>query len=191
MQRIIVLLVLMLNTHLVHAELSQEQLRTILKTKIERLEALATKSRLVSAVVEQNNQHLSLKKIKKRDEQWINSDENHPLKKSMSQGRAGISLRKVITTKGDVYNEAFLTDNQGANVAAFPLTSDYWQGDEDKWIKCFNNGNGQVYVGKVELDASTNTKAVQISVPVIDAGKTIGVLVVGVKLDHIESGKLE
>lgn len=191
MKRLSLVLALTLVAHVAHAELSQEQLRTILKGKIERLQALAKKSRLVHAVVEQNEQHLSLKKIKQRDEQWMKSDETLPLKKSMSQGRAGLSLRKIVSSKRDVYNEAFLTDNQGANVAAYPLTSDYWQGDEDKWIKSYNNGNGQVYVGKVELDESTHTKAVQISVPVLSDGKTVGVLIVGVKLDHIESGQLE
>ena len=94
--------------------------------------------------------------------------------------------------RGDLdaaYNEAFLTDNQGANVAAFPPTSDYFQGDEEKWSESFNEGSGRVFIGPVELDESTGVRAVQISAPVLDQGRTIGVLVVGITVEHIESRK--
>ena len=72
-------------------------------------------------------------------------------------------------------------------MAAYPATTDYWQGDEAKWKDTFHNDKGSLYIGPVELDESTNTKAVQISVPVLDKGKIIGVLIVGIKLSFIAS----
>jgi len=98
-------------------------------------------------------------------------------------------LKRKVTNNESIYNEIFLTDNQGANVAVYPATSDYWQGDETKWSEPFNSG--KVYVGQVEFDESTNTNAVQISVPVIDNGKTIGVLILGIKLSFIETNSLD
>jgi hypothetical protein len=83
------------------------------------------------------------------------------------------------------YGEAFLTDKKGANVAAYPATSDYWQGDEEKFTASFNDGRGKIFIGAVEYDESSNTHAAQVSVPVVDKGKAIGVLIVGVTVDYI------
>jgi len=43
----------------------------------------------------------------------------------------------------------------------------------------------------VAYDESAKPDAMQISVPVKDQGKTIGVLVVGIKLSYIEASKLK
>jgi hypothetical protein len=99
---------------------------------------------------------------------------------------AGRFLKQQVQ-RSTSFNEAFLTDNQGANVAAFPATSDYWQGDEDKWTNAFNDGDGRVYIGGLKLDESTNTVAAQVSAPVLDRGKTIGVLVVGVTINYLQT----
>ena len=84
-------------------------------------------------------------------------------------------------------DEVFLTDNQGANVAAYPPTSDYWQGDEEKWTASYNNGNGVVFIGPLEYDESTQKTQVQISAPVISKDETIGVLVLGVSVDYLQA----
>ena len=82
-------------------------------------------------------------------------------------------------------DEVFLTDNKGANVAAFPPTSDYWQGDEEKFTLSYNNGEGRVFIGPLEFDDSTGKTQVQISAPIISDRKTIGVLVLGVSVDYL------
>ena len=82
-------------------------------------------------------------------------------------------------------DEVFLTDNQGANVAAFPPTSDYWQGDEEKWTASYNNGNGVVFIGPLEFDDSTQKTQVQISAPILSQNQTVGVLVLGVSVDYL------
>lgn len=140
---------------------------------------------IVRAVRTQNNEHLSLDVIKQRDEQWRSAQEENALQRSISQSQASQVLKTFVDRNPD-FNEAFATDDQGANVAMYPTTSDYWQGDEDKWIKSFNNGDGKMFIGPVELDESTNTVAVQVSVPILDQGKTIGVLVIGVTQNYLE-----
>ena len=72
-------------------------------------------------------------------------------------------------------------------MAAFPATSDYMQGDEEKWSASFNGGDGRVFIGSLELDESTNTVAAQVSAPVLDRGNTIGVLVVGVTINYLQT----
>jgi len=71
-----------------------------------------------------------------------------------------------------------------------PLTSDYWQGDENKWSSSYNMGSGIVFINGIELDESTNTQAAQISVPIKNNGATIGVMVIGVRLSHVLSKQL-
>lgn len=155
-----------------------------LKDRIRVIRHIAMNLSIVSAVKRQNAEQLSLEVIKKRDEEWKQSKNVlTPLKRQLMQGQAGEFLRRIVQAPNSRFNEVFLTDNQGANVAVYPPTSDYWQGDEEKWSRSFNQGQGQVYIGPVEKDESTQTKAVQISVPVLDHGKTIGVLVVGVKVE--------
>ena len=168
----------------------QTMLQTILEKDIQRLQKIVTNEILVNAVKEQNAQGQKLAEIQEKDALWKGSDDTAPLKTTMLSTDASQYLKQLITHQGRLYNEAFLTDDQGANVATFPLTSDYWQGDETKWSASFANGEGIVYVGDIELDESTNTKAVQISVPVKDGDQTIGVMVVGVKLSHVLSKQL-
>jgi hypothetical protein len=75
------------------------------------------------------------------------------------------------------YVELFVMDNRGCIVAETDKTSDYWQGDEPKWLNCFNGGKGQVWVSDVEYDQSTRAYVVQVSVPIHnERGVTIGVL---------------
>ena len=144
---------------------------------------------IIETVKIQNAQNLSITQIKQLDIEWIKTKKSNgetPLMNQILNHPVGELLRqKNIAARGR-YPEAFLCDNQGANVAVSKLTSDYWQGDEEKWIKSFDNGKGKVVFGKPEYDESTKAMIVQVSVPVMDQEKTIGVLVVGVKFSTLK-----
>ncbi len=174
-----------------HAELSQTRLQRLLRQRIQAAEDLAESDKIVAAVREHNNRNLPLEEIKRLDAQWTASKELTPLKKSVLENEVARYLRSLVTFDKSIYSEIFLTDRQGATVAAYPLTSDYWQGDEKKWSNAMAGGVGKVYVGPVVYDESSKTDAVQISVPVLDKGKAIGVLVVGVKLSYIQARYLK
>jgi hypothetical protein len=169
---------------------NQEHKYKLLIAQITGVQQLAKQSRFIQAAKKQNEQNRSLSEIKKLDKAWIASGPDYALKQSMSANPVGKFLKNVITNNNAKYNEAFLTDAQGANVAAHPITSDYWQGDETKFTAAFANGKGDIYIGDIEFDESTQTNAVQISVPVKYNSQAIGVLVMGVKVDHILADKL-
>lgn len=84
------------------------------------------------------------------------------------------------------YAEIFVMDNQGANVAMTDKTSDYWQGDEAKFKKSFNDGAGAVFVDDVEFDDSAQAYLVQVSVPVKDGDKVIGAITFGIDVEKVE-----
>ncbi len=168
----------------------QERLYTILESEIKRVERMGHNPILVEAVVAQNAEGLSLDVIKDRDETWRNTDDSDSFKQAMLDSNVGKYLTNLMKSS-KAYTEVFITDNQGANVAASPLTSDYWQGDEDKWAKAFTPQGGSVYVGAMEWDESSGYNAVQISVPVKQDDAVIGVMVVGVKLSHVLAKQLQ
>jgi len=164
----------------------EAELRDLLSNKIRVVQHMALNPAVLRDVRRQNGQELDLEEIKERDAEWSESEELTHFKRALQANRSGRLLERIVSSNPD-FNEAFVTDSQGANVAAYPATSDYWQGDEDKWSESFNQGRGRIYLGPLELDESTNTYAVQISAPVLDGDETIGVMVVGVTLDYLES----
>ena len=170
-----------------HEAFSQTQLQRLLRTKIETVTELAHNPTIVRAVRAQNAQPQSPAQIAARDEEWRQTNEVTPFKKSLQENEVGRYFHNLIDFNDSIYNEAFLTDASGANVAAYPITSDYWQGDEKKWTAAFNDGKGATFVSPVAFDESTQTPAIQISVPVMDEGEAIGVLVVGVKLTYVQA----
>lgn len=169
-------------------EIPQEELIEILAPRIEGLKFLTKNSKLTEAILEQNRKDMSLEEIKKIDGEWRAG--TSPLIEELQNNEAGNFLKNIVVQQSQTYSEVFLTDIKGANVAAYPATSDYWQGDEDKFIKAFNNGDGQIYVGNVEFDESTKSNTVQISVPMAYGDQTIGVLIIGVKVSVIEADRL-
>jgi len=155
------------------------RMKSILITHVGKLKIWAQDKALVNAVKEQNSKKTPLDNIKKIDQEWVDG-KVHDFAMSLQTNKAGKILTKSVN-RNKVYVEAFLCDDQGAVVGEYPKTTDYWQGDEDKFKKSFNNGKGRIFVGKLEYDESTKTHAVQVSVPVLDNYKTIGVLIVGLR----------
>jgi hypothetical protein len=167
-------------------QIPQEELEGLLKVKIRTVQHLALNPVLVRATRQQNRVGLTMDEIKRRDDAWRGSKELTPFKRSQQESRAGKLLKRFVD-RSISFNEAFLTDVQGANVAAYPATSDYWQGDEDKWIESYRGGDSRIFIGPLELDDSTQTYAVQISAPVLDRDRSIGILVVGVTISYLEA----
>ncbi len=193
MIRIFIMSLALVLSHISYGQdaMSQAQLQEVIKDKIAGVKKMSSHSLIVKAVKEQNAKSITMADIKMRDTDWKASKELTPFKVSLQKTPVGYYLKRKVELNKSIYSEAFLTDNQGANVTAYPATSDYWQGDEDKWSKSFNNGNGKIYIGEVELDESSGSYATQISAPVISDGVTIGVLVIGIKLSYIEARKLK
>jgi hypothetical protein len=100
---------------------------------------------------------------------------------------ADVLRTRVAAQEGRV-TEAFAMDRFGLNVAASHSTSDYWQGDEDKFTATFGAGAGAAHVGEVEFDESTQSYQAQLSVTVTDpdTGAPIGALTVAVDAEAVE-----
>lgn len=169
------------------SELTAEEIEDLLGVKIRFATHMAFNPSIIRAVGDQNEQSIPLTEIQQRDETWKGAGDGiNALIRRVTQNDVARYFQRRVENNNAI-DEVFLTDNQGANVAAYPPTSDYWQGDEEKWTASYNNGNGVVFIGPLEYDESTRKTQVQISAPVISKEQTIGVLVLGVSVDYLQT----
>lgn len=145
---------------------------------------------LVAAILAQNavTGGYDQAKIDALDQEWqatVGTGGN-ALVDGVLTGPAADFLRAKIAESGGTVTEAFVTDAKGLNVAASDTTSDYWQGDEDKFLKVFPAPDG-VFISDVELDESTQRYQGQISLTITDpaTGAAIGTLTVGVDAESL------
>lgn len=162
-----------------------EEAPTSVKALVPTLESWGSNPALVAAVKAQNAKGASLDSIKKLDKEWRDAVGVTPFMTSLLNNPAAAEMKKYEASK-PYFIELFLMDNQGANVAMTNKTSDYWQGDEAKFTESFKGGIGAVHIGGVEFDQSTQAYLVQVSVPVMDGGKAIGAMTIGINVDELE-----
>ncbi|WP_137156277.1 PDC sensor domain-containing protein [Rhizobium sp. FKL33] len=85
-----------------------------------------------------------------------------------------------------VIAEIFVMDAKGLNVGQSDVTSDYWQGDEDKFQKSFGAGKDGFFVDEAEKDESTQALQSQASMTIVDeSGAPIGAVTIGINLDAL------
>ena len=146
---------------------------------------LGTDPIIVEAVKTQNSKGITLAQIKEKDEAWKSHAGIADYMKSLMESSCGKHLRDI-QAGADYYSEIFVMDNQGANVAMTDKTSDYWQGDEAKFQKSFNDGKGALFIDDVEFDDSAQAYLVQVSVPVKEGDQVIGAITIGINVDKIK-----
>ena len=98
-----------------------------------------------------------------------------------------LALVEAQAQSGGLFTEIFVMDARGLNVAQSTVTSDYWQGDEDKFTLSFGAGADAIHLGEIEQDESTQTFQSQVSVAVVDpaTGAVIGAITAGVDLSML------
>lgn len=140
---------------------------------------------IVAAVKVENAKGKTLAAIKTQDEKWMATPGIDDTMKQLMDSPCAKRLREI-QSGAPYYSEIFVMDNQGANVAMTDKTSDYWQGDEAKFTKSFNEGKGSVFVDDVKFDDSSQAYLVQISVPVKDGEAAIGAITFGIDVDKVK-----
>jgi hypothetical protein len=115
---------------------------------------------------------------------WKTVRRSDPTVKGFQDNPAGRVLKARVEAAGGTFNEAFLNAAQGEKVAFVEKTTSYIHKGSAKFDVPY--GTGKAWQGKPEFDESSQTHAVQIAVPVLDGGRPIGALVVGVNLTHLE-----
>jgi hypothetical protein len=143
-------------------------------------QSIARDPAIKEAVTAKNAGGETLEEIQRKDAFWI-AHPRDPLRQAIVQAPCSKKLKDLVKSDA-VIVEAFAMDAQGALVCSINETSDYWQGDEAKWQRTYQEGKDP-FVDEPAFDASTGTYAIQVSVPMFGApGQRIGALTLTLKL---------
>jgi len=149
---------------------------------------------IVAAVLAQNarTEGLAQADINALDLQWRAEAKStdmsaKPLMQSVLTGPVADFVVERLNTGGSAITEVFVMDARGLNVAAATETSDYWQGDEEKFTESFSKGAGAMHISDVDLDESSQIYVLQVSVPLLNPadGSVIGAITVGLNAEGL------
>ncbi|HEY7690662.1 MAG TPA: hypothetical protein VH835_18320 [Dongiaceae bacterium] len=169
------------------AELKHEQ--ALKELVASQLRAIAENPLVIDAVAQQNaaNSAIAQPEIDKLDQQWraeVDGQDKALISRVMATELSNY-LKQVSDDAGGLYTEIIVMDGKGLNVGQSSVTSDYWQGDEAKWLKTYPVGADAVFVDEIEKDESTQQLQSQVSFSIVDPAshQVIGAITFGVNLD--------
>lgn len=102
-----------------------------------------------------------------------------PVVRGFTKTSVGAFLK---SKKDDLITEAFVSDAAGLKVGFIAKTSNWSHKGKDKHDVPMT---GKSWQGPVEVDESSGQQQVQVAVPVLDGGKPIGSLVVGLSITKL------
>jgi len=148
---------------------------------------------IIGAVKEQNVRYGSLTQaeIDKLDKTWRaqTKTQDQPMIWDLLDRLHSILLRDRREQSGGLVTEIIVMDKWGLNAAISDPTSDFYQGDEEKYQDTYLVGPDAVHVSELYFDDSTQTMQTQVSLTVVDpenAGETIGAVTFGIDLSTLE-----
>ena len=159
------------------------------RSHLDAINSWANNPVIIEAIRAQNdaNAALSQAEIDRADTQWRGETKasNRPMIESVLAKPISAFLGDVKAESEGLYTEIFVMDNRGLNVGQSDVTSDYWQGDEDKWQKTFQVGPGAVFIDEIEHDESAQTFQSQVSLAISDpaTNQVIGAITVGLDVE--------
>jgi hypothetical protein len=172
------LLALVFTTALRAASLDDATAQAKVDARVSEIKVWAADPVIVAAVKAHNAavppEHAALTQDK-----WKALSVLDPLVRAFSKNEAGMFLK---TKKAEWITEAFLSDAHGLKVGFLAKTSNWSHAGKPKHDEPMA---GKTWQGTVEVDESSGLQQLQVSVPVIDEGKPIGSLVVGLSLPKI------
>ncbi|MFN7008428.1 MAG: hypothetical protein ACK4PN_00240 [Allorhizobium sp.] len=139
----------------------------------------------------QNEQHhkLTQTEIDAYDAQWRAEREkdDKPLIAATLSNPLSVYLARIQGRSLGLYAEIFVMDQNGLNVGQSSVTSDFWQGDEDKFQKTFDVSPDAVFIDAAEWDDEAKIWRGQVSFTVTDTEKKpIGAVTMELNLTELE-----
>jgi hypothetical protein len=148
------------------------QIKASAEARAKQLQALSTDPTVVAAVKAYNASPSAEAKAM-TNEKWKGLSILDPFVRSLSRNSLAAYLK---TKKDDSMAECFVSGADGGKVAFLSKTSSWSHKGKDKHSVPMS---GRIYYGPLEVDESSGAQVVQIGLPVLDGGKPIGSIVVG------------
>lgn len=121
------------------------------------------------------------------DRQWRaeREVEDQPLITAVLSSPLSSYLTKIQARSRGLYTEIFVMDAQGLNAGQSSITSDFWQGDEDKWLKTFQVGPDALFIDEIEVNDETGTENAQVNLSLAQDGKVVGAITVEINVTEL------
>ncbi len=176
--RLLTLPALLLLTLSAHAAGLEAPVQAKVDAKLKEVVAWAADPTVVSAVKAQNAS-LPAGFADMTQDKWKGLTVLDPFVRQFSKNAVAELLK---AKRGDVVAEAFVSDANGLKVAFLGKTSGWSHKGKPKHDVPMT---GKTWQGPIEVDESTGLQQVQVAVPVLNGGKPIGSLVVGLGLSKL------
>jgi ABC-type amino acid transport substrate-binding protein len=154
---------------------------------VQHLKRWALHDELLAVLRQAATRNTSLERIRELDRQWLREQqlEEKPLIRRLLQAPPSRLLANIARQYQPLFNEIFLSDHSGQLLAISETTSDYWQADEADYQQAQRLAPGQVHIGDIEYDGSTQSFQSKVSAPIHDPqdGRFLGVLSLGINIE--------
>lgn len=155
---------------------------------IKEIQQIAQLPEVIAAAKASNSRQLDKAYILELDSRWVRLNGNLP-EVDVIQSADASKLLIATVNKHAYFTEAILTGNQGETVGMNMTTTDYWQGDEEKFTAIYDNNKPSRkpdhHISRARWDESSKTMISQVSVPVYDGDDMVGTLTMGVDLKRV------
>jgi hypothetical protein len=132
---------------------------------------------------------LAQEKIDELDKMWRAEQEaaDKPLIAATLSNPLSVYLARMQGRSLGLYAEIFIMDQNGLNVGQSSVTSDFWQGDEDKFQKTYDVADDALFIDEPEWDDEAKIWRNQVSFTLTDETKAkIGAVTVEINLTELQ-----
>ena len=162
-----------------YAEALDPAVQAKVDAQIKLVQEWASDPVLVKAVKDHNTA-LPAEQAAMTQDKWKALSVLDPFVRGFNKNEAGQFLK---SKKTEVISEAFLSGADGLKVAFLAKTTSWSHKGKPKHDEPMSGKNWQ---GPVEVDESTGLQQVQVAVPVLEGGKPVGSLVVGLSVSKLK-----
>ncbi|WP_143870415.1 PDC sensor domain-containing protein [Catenovulum sediminis] len=157
--------------------LSRNYTQAIVDAHIRLLYRLGHSEAVITALNDRFYNPFTLDEILAKDKQWHNSVE---LQTQITQNPIAQEMAQLVASTQYSIAEIMLVDLNGALVAAYPTTTDFWQGDEDKFQRAITNS--KFYISPAKWDESTQDYSFFVAMAIYRGAEKLGALIAGLNV---------
>lgn len=184
--------ILLMTTVAAHAEPPKPDAKALISPAVIKEVQGWLNTEIVQLSVKARNKNwkdLDQSRIDELDTSWRAEREadDQPLIAATMSSPLSIYLSRIQGRSLGLYAEIFVMDKHGLNVGQSSITSDFWQGDEDKFQKTYDVGNDALFIDEPEWDDEFKIWRSQASMTLMDkdGGGKIGAVTVEFNLTEL------
>jgi hypothetical protein len=154
------------------------ELKAKAEVKAKQLQALGTDPKVVEAV-RAYNAAVPPEAAALTNEKWKSLSQLDPAVRAYTRNPLAVYLKSKMDPAA---SEWFVSGASGAKVAFMAKPSNWSHSGKDKHQVPMT---GRLYIGPAEVDVSSGQQQIQIGIPVLDGGRPIGSIVVGLTVSRL------